>query len=375
MANVQSADQTKRVFVGYYPSWSDNWFSASDWAGNKLSDDALLAANKFARVPAVYTHVVVSFAKPDFSYSAGATTWDGTGIGFNAGPQDIKATIAILHKRNIKVLLAVGGDTYRNWDPLAAEGNGTSGPITASLTAILTDLGFDGLDVDYEVPGNNLANNSAYAGAVKAMSNAVKAAGISKILAVAAWSTGADCVAGGGTDVACNGAISFWGDSAGRERAVFADANLAAKVDMVNVMSYDAHTDNYDGVKAWQLYRNLFASKTIVSIGLETSPEGWAGANLMVKSADASSSCPGTIVALDQFSNKVNAAYSVERYVNHDGIVTINSNTRDGAMLWQILKPGAGACGGVALASPGTIGAQISTSYGLPSDNLRAAWQ
>ena len=95
----------------------------------------------------------------------------------------------------------------------------------------------------------------------------------------------------------------------------------------------------------------------------------------MVKSADASTSCAGTVTTLDQFSNPVNTAYSVERYINHTGIVTSNSNTRDGAMLWQILKSGVGACNGIAVASPGTIGAQISTSYGLPADNSRAAWQ
>lgn len=371
MAAAATADQSKRVYVGYYPSWSDTWFSAAG-----LSDDALLAASKLARVPAVYTHVVVAFAQPNFAYAKGASAWTGTGINFNAMPADIKAAIALLHKRNMKVMLAVGGATYNDWDSLAAEA-GNGGPITTSLTNILTDIGFDGLDVDYEVAGNNPVNNARYVGAVRAMRKAVNDAGVSadgthRLLALAGWSTGADCVAGGGSDGACGGKISYWGDSAGRERAVFTP-KLALMVDMVNVMSYDARYEHFDAVKGWQLYRNLFPSSTIVSIGLETSPEGWAGGMLVTKDADAQ--CTGSVILADQFGNSVNRPYSVERLATRAGVQTTHSNPRDGAMLWQILKPASGTCGAAALASPGSIGAEISKLYGLPADTKRAAWQ
>ena len=52
---------------------------------------------------------------------------------------------------------------------------------------------------------------------------------------------------------------------------------VAGMLDMVNVMSYDARFEHYDGVTAYNQYRSLFPSRTIVSIGLESAPEGWAG--------------------------------------------------------------------------------------------------
>src|SRR5204863_5449933 len=134
---------------------------------------------------------------------------------------------------------------------------------------------------------------------------------------------------------------------------------VASSFDMVNVMSYDARYEHYDGVVAYNQYRSLFPAKTIVSIGLETSPEGWAGGNLVVNNADAQ--CDGATILQDQYSANVNQPYSVQRYTGAvTGSTSANKNARDGAMLWSILKTASGNCGAAAFASPGTIGKKLS---------------
>lgn len=373
VAGSVKAVQTRRAYVGYYPSWSDPWFSATDASGAALTDDQILVRSKFARIPATYTHVNVSFADPNFTWNGDMSSWAGTGLGFTARPSDIKRAIDVLHARNLKVLLAVGGATYGNWTALAAEGNaGVAGPITQSLTKMLTALGFDGLDVDYEVAGADAANVTRYRGAINAMRRAVDAAGGGRILTLAAWSTGADCTAATAT-VPCGNAISYWGGSAGRERLLFSDATTAAKLDMVSVMSYDARYERYDGRVAWNLYRELLPAKTIVNIGFQPAPEGWAGAQLVINDADAG--CTGSVVLLDQFSKAVNKPYSVQRLASVPMASTsTKANPRDGAMLWEILKTATGTCGAAPLASPSTIAGKLNQVYGLPADP-RDAWK
>ncbi|MET0207723.1 MAG: carbohydrate-binding protein, partial [Burkholderiaceae bacterium] len=143
------SDQTRRIYTGYYASWSAPWFSAE----NKSLQD-VYNATTFASLPATYTHVMVAFATPNFRWTGLSTdSWDGTGIGFSSKPSDVKAAIQVLKQRNIKVVLAVGGATYNDWDGLAAEGAAGSGSITTALSKMMVDLGFDGLDVDYEIEG------------------------------------------------------------------------------------------------------------------------------------------------------------------------------------------------------------------------------
>src|SRR5262245_31322465 len=140
-------------------------------------------------------------------------------------------------------------------------------------------------------------------------------------------------------------------------------------LDMVNVMSYDARFEHYDGVVAYNQYRSLFPSKTIVSIGLEPAPEGWAGGMLVVNDADAQ--CTGSRNLQDQYGANLNLPYSVNRYAS--AVLNGNSpnrNVRDGAMLWAIVKTGGGNCGSAPLATPGTVGQKIGSMLGLTQDPL-----
>jgi hypothetical protein len=370
------------VYIGYYPSWSDNWFSSKTWNGTDLTDDQILSASKLARLPGTYTHVSLSFAQPDFKYSANQATWAGTGLNFNAAPADIKAAIRVLHARGIKVMLAVGGATYNSWETLAAEGVAGSGTTINALKQIQTDLGLDGLEIDYEITGST-ALVQQYTNVIKAM----RLAATGRKLALAAWSTGGDCTSeteaaglneAAAAKAACNGKTSYWSGSAGRERLVFGGAApkvAPSTIDYLNIMSYDAQTFHYDGVTAWQLYRDLFPNTTTVSIGLETAPEGWSGGMLVVKAADAQ--CAGSVITADQFGTVKGTSaytYSVERYAAAVKAARANSNPRDGAMLWHVLKTASLSCGNSVIASPGAITGEISTQFGLPIDS-RYSWQ
>ncbi len=298
----------RRALVGYYPSW--------------------VATSTLTATSNAYTHVVVAFAKPDFAWDG--TTWKGTGLQFVASPAEVRQQVAVLHTRGIRVLLAVGGATYLNWAPLAAEAN-RKGPITAALKTFIIKMGFDGIDVDYEPEGADPARISEYAAAIKALR---AAAGPDKILALAAWSTGADCTAATGAGP-CGGKISQESGSAGRERLLFRDRALLSKIAMINLMSYDVGTEHFDPVRAWTLYRDLVPATITVNIGFEVAPEDWGGATLVAKDSDAV--CPSAITRGDQFGNPVNKPYSVSRLLR-DGPFRKNSNPHDGAMLWHILK-------------------------------------
>jgi hypothetical protein len=292
-----------------------------------------------------YSHVVVAFAKPDFAWDG--TSWTGTGLQFVVPPDEVRRQIQTLQARGIRVLLAVGGATYLNWAPLAAEA-GKPGPITAALMKFVADMGFDGLDVDYETDGAEPAQIAEYTAAITALRNA---AGADKLLALAAWSTGADCTPATGT-TACGGKVSIWPGRSGRERLVFRDAAVLHKINMISVMSYDAGYETFDAVRAWTLYRDLAPASITVNIGFEIAPEGWGGAKLVATDGDAI--CTGSIILGDQFGVHVGKPYSVSRLLQ-DGPLTHrpNSNPRDGAMLWHITKvQNMPSCGNPVVVSP-----------------------
>jgi len=351
-----------RYYTGYYPSWSDNWFDATGKTPGQV-----YAVSKFARVPATYTHVVASFANPNFSWGGlAANSWSGTGLEFTAMPKDMKAAIDVLHLRKMKVILAVGGASFNDWAGLAAEGQAGSGTRITALAKIMTDIGFDGLDVDYETDGDV----ARYANVTKAMRKAVDQAGGGRILTVAGWSTGADCTAATTNMADCAGKLSYWGGNAGRERLLARDYPDVAKMfNVVNVMSYDARYEHYDGVVAYKQYRKLFGKSTAVSIGFESAPEGWAGGLLVVNNADAQ--CAGSRILQDQYGKNLDIPYSVARFsAAVKNSKSPNKNPHDGAMLWNVLKSASGSCGSAQIASPGTIGLKAAKVLTLVKDPL-----
>ena len=372
----QVANPNGRYFSGYYPTWSDNWFTAFDGSGKVKSDDAIYQTSHFAQVPGVYTHIMVAFAQPDFAWQGlAANTWTGTGLNFNASPADIKEAVRILHQLNKKVIISVGGATYGNWTTLAGEA-GKTGPTKTALTQFLVDMGFDGLDVDYEIGDASPAAVTQFVQAIQAMREAVDAAGANRQLGIAAWSTGADYTATTPTDAtytALYKAPSYWSGSAGRERLAFPQVlatgprsgqSVGSLFDLVDVMSYDAQTLHYDPVTAYDEYRDLVPATVPVSIGLEIAPEGWAGGLLVVHNSESSASVAGTFVAADQYGRTPRGAYSVERFGSYVLANTKKANPHDGLMLWTVLNTTSVAAGSAQTANATTVAAYVTTLFG-----------
>ncbi len=342
----QMANPNGRYLTGYYPSWSDNWFSSvNSGTGAPLTPNQLYQASNFAQIPGQYTHVCAAFAQPTFSWSGiAANSWSGTGLDFTAMPSDIKNVVTILHTLNRKVILSVGGATYTSWGSLAAEA-GSPGPITAALAQFMKDMNFDGLDVDFEVSGADPATVAQYCQSIQAMKQACDAAGSGHLLMVAAWSTGADYTASTPKDSNYPGTLSYWGGNAGRERLAFptvvtrgshSGQTIGSLFNLVNVMTYDAGYQNFDAVTAYTEYRLLEPSNISVGIGLEIPTEAWGGATLVLNNSEAGAA--GTVILQNQYNVVLNQPYSIQRLVGAVQSNTKNANAHDGAMIWYILK-------------------------------------
>lgn len=92
----------QRLAVGYLPSWAVTWF-----------DIVTAAPSQIDTVPDIYTHVIISFAKPDLTFNG--ADWTNTGIQFSANPAAVRAAVDALHLRGRNALLAVGGATYNSF--------------------------------------------------------------------------------------------------------------------------------------------------------------------------------------------------------------------------------------------------------------------
>jgi hypothetical protein len=361
--------QQRRVFVGYYPSWLDPVLAPSANGCDTTQEGAPASGLAFA--PAAYSHIVIAFADPNFSWDGDMTSWAGSGLQFRASPVQVERAIDALHARKLRVLLAVGGAIYKNWTALAAEGRSrTAGPMTKALAHMVGALGLDGLDIDYEVEGADGAAIADYRDAIRALDTAVRLAGRGKLLTLAAWSIGADCTTA--TELSpCRGETSSWpGGFAGRERLTFADPNIVRMLSIVSVMSYDAGYENYDAVRAWTLYRALLPKRIVVNIGFEIAPEGWGGGRLVAE--DAQAECPGSVIVADQFGEPVNQPYSVDRLIKAAPLSRRpHGNPQDGVMLWNILKnENLPDCGSLPVVSPKGLEAKAAAVLDAGPDGV-----
>jgi hypothetical protein len=356
-------------YVGYYPTWSDNWFTAYNSDGSLKSDDQIYAESYLASTPGYFTDLNFAFAQPALSWQGlGANTWAGSGLQFNAAPRDIKEAIRVFKERTgRKTKVSVGGASYSSgWAQLAGEANEplNQTTITKAFAALIEDLGLDGLEVDYEINWNNGDRTVAqeYYNVIHALRNAVDAAGgraAGRFLTLAGWSTGADRTAVTNA-VQGSGPVSYWAGNAGRERYVLQIMGAGQWLDMVSVMSYDAQNFHFDPVRAYYNYREILPSSLPLNIGLETAPEGWPGATLVLYNGDAT--VQSAQVLADQYGVTNPGPYSVERFVN---AVKNSNNVQDGAMLWSIRKPTSGSANGKPFPDPTAVSQLVAQILGL----------
>jgi hypothetical protein len=366
------ADSKQRYAVGYWPSWSTNWFDAWKWDGTKRTDDEIYDASNLARVPGVWTHIMLSFGKPDFAWGgAAADTFAGTGLEFSSSPKQIKEVIRLLHALNRKVILALGGANYNNWGPLATEA-GKSGPIKAALAKFIDDMGIDGMDVDFEIMENSDTVVAQYANCIQAMKEALLLCTTgAKVLTLAAWSTGSDYTADLSSEPGYPGVPSYWGGAAGRERKTFKSTvsssplpllvgkTIGSLLDVVSIMSYDVRFEHYDPTVAYAQYRTIVPATTVVCVGLEIPPEGWPGGILVINNSQAGAT--GTILLADQYGKTPVGPYSVERSIGR--VLMSTTNPKDGAMLWHLLLNQPMQAGAFPSATATTVGQKLAQMF------------
>lgn len=214
----------------YYQTWSTTW----------VSDPSKMDLAQIKDVNVVY----LSFAKPDMSYNRGS--FSGTGLSFNQDFNVVKAAIEILRKRGILVMLSVGGGA--DW----------SQPKKCNYDAwinLMSDLGCDGIDIDWEV---NCNDEKALTDSIRAIRSKSKCK-----IAFAGWSTGA------------------YGKNGDPHQGmnIHAMVNAGSMVDWINVMCYDAGTI-YDSRGAISAYRIYYKGPLIM--GFQVGNQAWGGARLQM---------------------------------------------------------------------------------------------
>ncbi|WP_035716457.1 glycosyl hydrolase family 18 protein [Azorhizobium doebereinerae] len=239
----------QRPFVAYHTSWSEIATAEPE-------------ETSLARLPGYYSHVALSFAKPDLSY-AGDLDLKGTGLLYPYSGAVLKAAIVRLKARHpdTRVLVAVGGWGQFAWDRLDAP----------ALARLVRDLGADGVDIDYETdaPGCVLA-----ARRVTCPDDALAVRVVEQIRAVlprpfvvtaAGWSVGAY----GEGEFASAPPRSPW---TGSMLAVLR-APVARELDLISIMSYDAGP-SYRPEQAFRAYRSLYKGPLALGIQVEPGTSG-----------------------------------------------------------------------------------------------------
>lgn len=337
-----------RAFVGYHPAWDDHGTPLGSVAGQ-------------------YTHVMLSFARPDFVWSGlEAGTWNGTGLEFSAPPDKVKKEIALLQAMGAKVILSVGGATFGSWSALAAEAGRDNQPIKNALMQIVKDLGLNGLDVDYERHAADAATVEEYANVIQALREAVDAARSDGILALAASPTGSAYTVVTGDEG--TGRRSVLGGATGRERLVFGRTvpsgphvgrPVRELVNLLNIMAYDSGFESYDQAVAYEEYRAIIPAGTVVTIGMISGKHAWGDSILVNRIVDAT--CKGSVNVADQYGRPSGASNSVERLA--DIILAEKEHPSDGLMLWHVAKQPEVACDGHPAANPTSIAEIIRARF------------
>ncbi len=321
---TSSSNKKVHFIIGYLPSWNINWFD---------KDNAV--SSQIASVNPIYTHIVIAFAKPDLTFDG--ASFSNTGIDFSSSFSAVRKAIEILHKKNKKVFLAVGGATYRNWQELIEE-EGEKIDTTVhkkALYDLIRALNIDGIDIDYEIEGSDNISVTKYYKAVLSLYEVTKQTGTA--LSLAGWSSGADCTKLTQDAPACNGKISYWTYNAGRERRMFEKlkANGYDPEKMfahVSIMAYDGGVDRFDPVTFFKNYRSIY--KGNLALGFEIPQEAWGDAELVASNSEAKSCQNSSMISGDSYTiYTVEQPYSVERFVTF-----INRQTHSGIMLWSLYK-------------------------------------
>lgn len=231
VASILYADLSMTKVGVYFQSWS------SAWASHNLD---------LERVEGDV--VYLAFANPNCNYSKGQKTFGGTGLDFSSDFKVVADAIVSLKSRGVIVMLSIGGATF-GFETIRVE----------NIIALVTDLGCDGIDIDWEPTYNN---PEMFATIVN------KFAGKTKYLSAAVFSIGAY---GQGQ----------WKDS--QPQGMYTGLNrqgliqVGDKLDWINIMAYDA-SPVFNPTEAFAAYQSIY--KKDIYLGFEVGQQAWGEALL-----------------------------------------------------------------------------------------------
>lgn len=267
--------------AGYYPSWTPNKLRTVDFK--------------------IVTHVYYAFAIP---------REDGTLRDLD-NPNSAKALIRAAHKKDAKVLLAVGGYSYEE-KPLADTFvKATSDPekletLVDSILGMCREYGFDGVDMDWETPRVGEDSARQYETLMLALSERLHKEDMLLTTAVM-----------GGVDPGTR--------TVDRNAAVHTNAVLNA-VDFINVMAYDGgrgenHSTYQFAVDAgtyWKEIRGLPAYKVVLGVPFYAQPGEITYAALLTEDSLASRKDQTTCRGQKNYYNGVETVKKKTRYAKEN---------------------------------------------------------
>ena len=244
------AEKARRPFVAYHASWYEP--PAKEGSATRL-----------ARLPSYITHVALSFVRPDLAYPGGLNL-DGTGLEYKLSGEVLRDAVRELKARNpdTKVLLAVGGANYHGWSAFDPD----------ALARLVSDLGADGVDIDFEprdpaciTLGGRIAcaTDAQFIDIVEQTRAALPRP---LTVSAAGWSVGAF----GEGDFADAPPRSPWRGSMLR----LLRSPAAASLDLVSIMSYDAGPQ-FRPDQALRAYRAAWKGQ--LALGIQVLPGSSGG--------------------------------------------------------------------------------------------------
>lgn len=242
-------------FIGYYASWGDIWANPENASTLKL-----------ANISKNVNIIAVSFAKPDLTYDPNSENFSSTGMQFSSSKETVKKAIKIAQDKGQKVILAVGGATYNEWNKTNYKG----------IAQVINDFGFDGVDIDYEKDGG--CNFKAGQGGMQELIGCqtddelttilkeMRKSLPNKLITVAARSVGAQNISA--SPYATSGGWYNPIKNAGK-----------GNVDIINIMSYDVNgsqqnPSSYKPIKEAENFRKIFDGKVTIGIEVGLSIDG-----------------------------------------------------------------------------------------------------
>jgi chitinase len=345
-----------RMYIGYASSWN-------------TSIEDLTTAN----IPSYYTHLNLSFVRPNTAYQKGSFAFDQevAGLEFfegattnsgqkkftSAQAQTLINNIRALRTRGTQVWLSVGGWSY-------SQGTQWSSFSAPRVVDLAQDLGADGIDIDWESSGSSCnkleasqfscSKDAEIAGIITSLDSTIRSRGLKLGISIAGWSTGAYYVKGTPFE---EGKVQWGSPFGGTMYSVV--KNHGSKLHHINLMSYDGG-EYYDPREGYESYRAIYSGP--IAMGLEIAPEGAGGATLRLN-ADA-----GTVYDAEMLTGQNNMA---TKYYNVETLATYMKNkgkATDGMMVWQIWKERVHMAPPSGAASVNSAGQKVCQILGITSN-------